>query len=301
VGGENQMANITARRTGEFLRKVFDVLWDKPDGLPARDVLDYVAKNSTLTEYESGSYESSPQDRRVDKIIRFATVDLVKAGWMVKSKGRWILTDTGKDAYKRFKDPELFYREAARLYHAWKKSSLKSSAPETFKEEPVKEYLAFEEAEENAWDQIQKFLLSKNPYEFQNLVADLLNAMNYHVAWISPPGKDRGIDIIAYNDPLGTTTPRIKVQVKQRDSAISVEGLRAFMSILGTDDVGIFVSTGGFTADAREEARTQERRKITLLDLSQFYDLWVQYYNKLSQDARQHFPLKPVYYLDLEE
>jgi restriction system protein len=50
--------------------------------------------------------------------------------------------------------------------------------------------------------------------------------MDYHVAWISPPGKDRGIDIIVYNDPLGTTVPRIKVQVKhKRESAITVEGL----------------------------------------------------------------------------
>jgi restriction system protein len=295
------MANITARRTGELLRKVFDLLWDKPDGLPAREVLDSVGKTTKLTDYENGSYDSSPNDRRVDKIIRFATVDLVKAGWLVKSKGSWILTDIGKDAYKKYKDPELFYKEATRLYHEWKKSSLKSSAPEVFKEEPVKEYLAFEEAEENAWEQIKNYLLAKNPFEFQNLVADLLNAMNYHVAWVSPPGKDRGIDIIAYNDPLGTTIPRIKVQVKQRNSATTVEGLRAFLSILGADDVGIFVSSGGFTSDAREEARTQERRKITLLDLEQFYDLWVQYYDKLSQDARQHFPLKPVYYLDLEE
>lgn len=64
------------------------------------------------------------------------------------------------------------------------------------------------------------------------------------------PGKDKGVDIIAYNDPLGTKDPRIKVQVKHRDQAITVDGLRAFMSILGTDDVGIFVSSGGFTTDA---------------------------------------------------
>jgi restriction system protein len=171
---------------------------------------------------------------------------------------------------------------------------------DTLIEEPSKNFLAFEEAEEKAWEQINNYLQSINPYDFQTLAADLLAAMDYHVAWISPPGKDRGIDIVAYTDPLGTSAPRIKVQVKRRDQPISVEGLRAFMSILGTDDVGIFVSSGGFTSDAKEEARTQERRKITLLDLEQFYDLWIQYYDKLTQDARQRLPLKPVYYLDLE-
>jgi uncharacterized protein with gpF-like domain len=56
------------------------------------------------------------------------------------------------------------------------------------------------------------------PYEFQELVADLLRAMGYHVAWIADAGKDGGIDIVAYNDPLGTRLPRIKVQVKRHNA-----------------------------------------------------------------------------------
>lgn len=295
------MANITRRRTGEFLRKVFELLLDKPEGVPAKDILDHIGRAMKLTEYENGYYASTPNDRRYEKIIRFATIDFVKAGWLLKTKGRWIITDVGRESYKKFPDPEEFYKEAVRLYHEWKKTRSKVEITDTLTEETTKNFLALEEAEENAWEQVKDYLQSMNPYDFQNLVADLLSAMNYHVVWISPPGKDRGIDIIAYNDPLGTNVPRIKVQVKRRDQAIPVEGLRAFMSILGTDDVGIFVSSGGFTTDAREEARTQERRKITLLDLEQFYDLWVKYYDKLSQEARQHLPLKPVYYLDLED
>jgi restriction system protein len=294
------MANITRKRTGEFLRKVFELLWDKPDGLPAKDIIEYIGKTMKLTEYEAGSYVSSPNDQRYAKIIRFATVAFVKAGWLVKNKGRWMITDIGKEAFKRYPEPDDFYKEAVRLYHEWMKSRPEIEITDTLIEEPSKNFLAFEEAEEKAWEQINNYLQSINPYDFQTLAADLLAAMDYHVAWISPPGKDRGIDIVAYTDPLGTSAPRIKVQVKRRDQPISVEGLRAFMSILGTDDVGIFVSSGGFTSDAKEEARTQERRKITLLDLEQFYDLWIQYYDKLTQDARQRLPLKPVYYLDLE-
>ena len=36
------------------------------------------------------------------------------------------------------------------------------------------------------------------------------------------------------------------------------------MAVLGDQDVGIFVSTGGFTSNAEQEVRTQEKRKITL-------------------------------------
>ena len=69
------------------------------------------------------------------------------------------------------------------------------------------------------------------------------------------------------------------------------------MSVLGTDDLGLFVSSGGFTSDAKDESRTQERRKVTLLDLENIFDLWVEHYEKLSQEAKQRFPLKPIYFL----
>jgi hypothetical protein len=37
-----------------------------------------------------------------------------------------------------------------------------------------------------------------NPYDLQQLVADLLKAMGYYPSWISPPGRDGGLDIIAH-------------------------------------------------------------------------------------------------------
>jgi len=46
-----------------------------------------------------------------------------------------------------------------------------------------------DEAEEKSWEQIQQYLQQIKPYEFQELVADLLRAMGYHVSWVAPPGK----------------------------------------------------------------------------------------------------------------
>jgi restriction system protein len=50
-----------------------------------------------------------------------------------------------------------------------------------------------------------------------------------------------------------------------------------------------------------EEARSQERRKVTLLDLRSVFDLWIEHYDDLSQDARRRLPLKPIYFLAPEE
>ena len=95
------MADITRRRTGEFLRFVFELLWDKPDGMPAKDILDAIPNAIKLTDYESGYYASTPNSPRFEKIVRFASIDLVHAGWLVKSKGRWYLTEEGRQAYKK--------------------------------------------------------------------------------------------------------------------------------------------------------------------------------------------------------
>ncbi|HEY8462422.1 MAG TPA: restriction endonuclease [Bacillota bacterium] len=110
------------------------------------------------------------------------------------------------------------------------------------------------------------------------MVGDLLTAMGYYVAWIAPPGKDGGIDLLAWNDPLGTKPSRIKVQVKRySDQKINVDTLRSFIALVGDDDVGIMISTSGFTKDAEIEARAQEKRKITLINMGRFFDLWVKF------------------------
>jgi restriction system protein len=296
------MPEITRRRTGELLRAVFEILQEYPDGIQAKDVLRSVVASMPLSDYESGEFESG--GKRVDKIVRFATVDCVKAGWMTKQVGKWSITDAGKRAYARYPDPAEFYREAVKLYRVWKTSQ--PVDPDVLPDlervadgvtEGKLAAVTVEQAQEEAWSEIEQYLRQMNPYDFQELVASLLRAMGYHVSWVSPPGKDGGIDILAWTDPLGTKPPRIKVQVKRIGQNVTVDELRSFMALLGDDDVGLFVTTSSFTKDAQEVARTQEKRKITLVDLERFFDLWVEYYGKLEDGARRRLPLQPIYFL----
>jgi len=223
----------------------------------------------------------------------------------VKSKGRWYVTEEGRKAYNQVQDPEKFAQEASRLYRQWRASQpeaiseLEEETPEAAStiEKAADAASTVEEAEETAWSEIEQYIQEMNPYDLQKLVAALLRAMGYHVSWIAPPGPDKGIDILAHNDPLGTSAPRIKVQVKRRADKINVDGLRAFMALLGEQDVGIFVSIGGFTSEAESEARTKETRKLTLVDLEKLVDLWVEHYDKVAESERRLLPLKSVYYL----
>ena len=290
------MAEITKRRQGELVRGVFEVLKDSVDGMPVSPLLQDVEKLVPPTPFEDATYPNHPRVRRYEKIIRFSTITAVKAGWLVKDKGTWSLTPEGRQAFESFPDPEGFAREATRLYRAWKAAQpAPDEEPDT--EEEVSA-TSLEEAEEGAWDEIRRYVSSMPPYDFQDLVGALLKAMGYHVLWTAPPGPDRGIDLIAHNDPLGTTNPRIVVQVKRHaENKVTADGLRSFMAILGDRDVGIFIALAGFTSEAEREARSQERRRLTLLDLSRLVELWVEYFDRLSQEDRQRLPLKPVYFL----
>lgn len=294
------MAEITSKRLGELQRGVFGILLDQPEGLAAKEVLQRMEKMVPPSDFEKLDYPNNPGIRRFEKTIRFATIGPVKAGWLIKDKGKWYLTEEGRNAYSKFPDPEGFKAESSRLYYQWREKQPKE-LPELDLEvegsvirSDAEVASTFEEAEETAWSEIERYVQVMNPYDVQKLVAALLRAMGYHVAWIAPPGPDKGIDILAHNDPLGTSSPRIKVQVKRHADKISVDVLRSFMAVLGDNDVGIFVSTGGFTRDADSEARTQESRKLTLLDLEKLVDLWVSNYERIEESEKSLLPLKPV-------
>jgi restriction system protein len=248
------------------------------------------------TEFEKTTYPRRPDVRRYEKIVRFSTIGPVKAGWLVKNRGQWILTDAGHEAYKQFADPEQFMREASRLYRKWA-AQQPQEAEALVDEGSPDAATTVEEAEEAAWTEIEEHLEQMNPYDFQELVAGLLRAMGYHVSWVSPPGPDKGIDVIAHTDPLGIQGPRIKVQVKRRSDKTTIDGVRSLLALLGEGDVGLFISTAGFTRDAEEETRRQEKRRIMLVDLKRLFDLWVEHYDEISEVQRRLLPIRPVYFL----
>lgn len=289
------MPQLSKKRCGEIQQAVLNVLQEHSDGIRAKDVIATVANRLVLTDYDKGEYPNSPGVRRFDKSLRFLTIGPVKAGWMTKQKGIWTINDAGIDALKAYPDPEELAAEASRLYRAWKRDQ-----PEGDDVEPVEEpkSTTLEEADEASWAEIQEFLSEINPYDFQQIVAGLLKAMGYHVAWVSPPGPDKGIDILAHSDPLGVEGPRIKAQVKRTpETKVNAEALRAFMSTLGEHDVGLFVASGGFTRDAEKEAREQEKRRITLLNLQSFFDLWVEHYDSIPDAEQRLLPLRFVPFL----
>lgn len=130
-----------------------------------------------------------------------------------------------------------------------------------------------------------------DPWEMQELVGGLLQAMDYNVQ-ISPKGPDGGVDVLAYKDAFGFEKPIIKVQVKHRKSAASAPEIQQLLGANPIDANSLFVSTGGFTSHAEAVAK---HNSVRLVDLEELVRLVVQWYEQMPNDKRALLPLRKMY------
>lgn len=128
-------------------------------------------------------------------------------------------------------------------------------------------------------------------YAFEQLVAELFRAMGYRVQ-VTPPVKDDGVDVVACRDPLGVEPPIIKIQAKAQNANAGADIVKAFYASIHERDVGVFVTTAGFTASAQEFART--RGNLRLIDGVELVDLIQTYYDGFDQKMKRRIPLRRV-------
>jgi len=129
-------------------------------------------------------------------------------------------------------------------------------------------------------------------HPFAEFVAHLLEKIGYHTR-VSPPGPDRGIDIIAHKDELGFEPPIIKVQVKSSDSNIGRPEVSQLFGSIGEKEFGLFIALSGFTSQAISFAAS--KTNLRLIDGDGFIKLILTYYEKLDSRYKGILPLKQVY------
>lgn len=130
--------------------------------------------------------------------------------------------------------------------------------------------------------------------DMERLVAGLLKAMGY-CARVTPKGPDGGRDVVASPDALGLESPRIVAEVKHRKGAMGAPAVRSFIGGLRAGDRGLYVSTGGFTKEARYEA-DRATIPIRLLDLDSFVRHYVEVYGKADEETRSILPLTRIWW-----
>ena len=142
------MNNNPLQRVSELIRGVIELLWNRPEGLSAREVIAHLPEIVNLTGHEIGLSPKS-HTPRYERTIRIATLPLVKAGWLLKTeKGQWLLTEDGRHACRRFPSSQDLFLEAVRLSEA-----LRQHTPDIL--------VSLDLIQEKAWETIANFIRGK--------------------------------------------------------------------------------------------------------------------------------------------
>lgn len=182
---------------------------------------------------------------------------------------------------------DSYFAEVLRL--AGKDNGSPNGVPE---DEAMSVWQYFEEVQAKADSFISDQLSQVDGFDFERLVEALLRAMGFNTRGHGK-GADQGVDIVAFPDAFGFETPRIKVQVKHRQGRATAKEVRELAGALRDDEKALFVSTGGFTAEAAKEP--MRRSNLSLIDRDEFVRLLLEHYDALDPELQSAVPLRRVY------
>lgn len=249
---------------------------------------------SECCDFSSWEKETVNGSVRWHNFLSWYSSCYVAAGFIRKQRGTWYLTDEGvaclsSSESAAFDLANVAYKESSGEASAAPSGDLLPASPAS---------LTLGEMKERADEGLRAAIASRSPYEFQDMVAALLHTMGYFTPFVAPKGKDGGVDVMAFHDPLGASVPRVKVQVKHTpSSSVSVEVVRQLVGLLNRDgDAGLVVTSGLFTSEAHRAAR-ESHRSVRLIDGDEFVDLWIRYYFKMSEEDKELLRITPVYFV----
>lgn len=154
--------------------------------------------------------------------------------------------------------------------------------------------------EELAHDQIIRLIDTKfQGHNFARLVNEILKAQGYQT-YMSPPGADGGIDILAARGEMGFGDPKLCIQVKSQDEPIAVDEIKKLQGNMYDAKInnGLFVSWSGYKRSVKER---DFFFSVRLWGKNELLEALFNVYDKLDPDLKAEIPLKKIWSLTLEE
>jgi restriction system protein len=115
--------------------------------------------------------------------------------------------------------------------------------------------------------ELRERLENMNPYRFEMLIKDLLEAMDYEDVVVTKQSGDKGVDVVA-SFQFGITQIKEVVQVKRHKGNITrpvLDQLRGALPYHGAIR-GTIITTGGFAQGCKDAALFPGAAPITLID-----------------------------------
>lgn len=139
--------------------------------------------------------------------------------------------------------------------------------------------------EKKDWrEQIADILQKMNPYAFEKLAQRLLRECGFTEVHVTQKSGDGGIDGVGKLKIKGIFSFNVAFQCKRYKGQVGAPEIRDFRGSLGTNiEKGVLITTGAFTRAAKEEASSEGKRLIDLMDGEEFINKLAEYNIGLKQ------------------
>ena len=255
-----------------------------------KEVRDFIVSTLHLTEQDlAETLPSNPKSSVFSGRVGWAKAYLLKAQ-MIDSpqRGHIFITPSGKallesgisitNTVLAQKCPEFldFYRRknSGSDSITLAPDEVQAEVPETPQETFDRVYAIINE---QLADDLLAEVLNQTPAFFEQLVVDLMKAMNYGEGFVTKYSGDDGIDGIIHEDQLGFNLIYIQAKRWKPDVTIGKPELQKFAgAMMGPPRVekGLFITTAKFSPKARDFANAQH---IILVDGKRLTELMIEY------------------------
>lgn len=147
-----------------------------------------------------------------------------------------------------------------------------------------------------ARDQLARMIKAKfKGHGLAQLVGAILKAQGFEI-YISPPGPDGGVDILAGSGAFGFGEMRIAVQVKSEDGLIDLAALKQLKGTMADVKAtrGMLVAWGGFKSSVERE-RATSFFDVRLWNQNDLIEALLGEYDNLDPEIRAELPLKRIW------
>lgn len=190
----------------------------------------------------------------VEYRIAWAKTYLKNFGAIENSKHRvWSLNAKGM---KMLKDRNIDPKEIRDFTTKRKLTNAKDSDYEFIENEHI-----------NWREQITNILQNLDPYAFERLAQRLLRECGFSDVLVTKRSGDGGIDGTGKLRIQGIFSFNVAFQCKRYKGQVGASAIRDFRGSLSTNiEKGVLITTGAFTKAAKEEASSEGKRLIDLMD-----------------------------------
>lgn len=133
-----------------------------------------------------------------------------------------------------------------------------------------------DEANKKARETLLKHIKALPPYDFENMVSQLLLALGFEEVEVTNRSNDGGIDVrgtLVVGEVIRT---RLAVQVKRWNRNVQSPVIQQVRGSLGTHEQGLIITTSDFSKGVREEATRANATPVGLMNGTQLVDLLIQ-------------------------